>query len=88
MKAKNHVRCPFCRQVQYPCCKEYLLFSPSHTGSTNHAESHAEEAIHLTIHETCDQDNRPMFAKFVGFLVTCACIAIAIYAIVNVTEKN
>lgn len=91
MKTKNHVQCPFCRQVQYPCCKEYLLSSPSYTGSTSNSESHAEEEVHLTVHEsceTCEQDNRPMFLKVIGFLVLCACIAIAIYAIVNVTEKN
>lgn len=94
IKAKNHVRCPFCRRVQYPCCKAYLLSSSaratsspvSHASSVNHADSRAQEHIHLTIDN--EQEKQPMFAKVVGFLVMCACIAITIYAIVNVTEKN
>jgi len=89
MKAKNHVKCPFCRQVQYPCCKSYLL-SSSPLSSRIHA-SNAQEDIHLTIpnvREIYEKEKQPMFLKVVGLLVTCVCIAIAIYAIVNVTEKN
>lgn len=105
MKAKNHVKCPFCRQVQYPCCKSYLLSSPSSLSAGNptrtnsvssesnssHVASNAQEHVHLTVRETCDtyeHEKQPMFAKVVGLVVMCACVAIAIYAIVNVTEKN
>lgn len=99
MKAKNHVSCPFCREVQYPCCKSYLLSttpssstSPSSPSRQPRQPSRAQEDVYLTVrHDVCEtyeKKKQPMFLKFVGFLVMCACLAIAIYAIVNVTQKN